>query len=98
MAINYLQTSSRGVGLHSLIKDEVQEWGGLTTDVISGGHFSDIATSATSLLSSLGPNQAPPHVYVMAGIPDITNLVKGYKFGKRYKESILSGKPIEIIV
>ena len=42
-------------------------------------------------------NQAPPHVYVMAGIPDITNLVKGYKFGKRYKESILSGKPIEII-
>ena len=93
-----LLTSSRGVGLHSLIKDEVLEWGGLTTEVISGGQFSDIAKSAKSLLSSsFGPNSSPRHVYILAGIPDFTTLVKDYSSGKCYKESILIGTQTEII-
>ena len=91
MAMNHLVTSSRGVGLHALIKDEVREWGGLSTEIISGGTFSKISNYVVKeLLPSLRkPN--PPHIYIMAGIPDITTLKKGGNLFHPYRECILDG-------
>ena len=89
MPRNILVTSSRGVGLHTLVKGEVLEWGGLTTEVIPGGRFSTIAQYVRDLLPSLGKTQSPPHIYIMTGIPDITTLYKGFRFSKKYKECIL---------
>ena len=87
--MNILVSSSRGVGLHNLIKEDVGEWGGLSTKVISGGTFDLTTIAAKEIISSLGHTENPPHVYFMAGIPDITTLIKDKYFGQNHREVIL---------
>ena len=90
--MNILVANSRGVDLHNLIKDEVVERGGLTTKIVSGGTYQELVTDAKLLIPPPGHSPSPPHVYLMAGIPDITKLIKEYKFGKSYKAVILENE------
>ena len=95
--MNLLMTSSRGVGIEGKIRDDVLEWGGLTTKVISGGTFSELAEAAITLLPPPSHNSNTPHVYFLAGIPDATTLLKDDNPGQNYKEVILTKSEQELI-
>ena len=81
--MNILVSSSRGGGLKALLPR------GTVVDVNPGGTYNDLKERVDVLLPPPHRLRQTPHVYVLGGVPDITELVKS-KSARRYhyRESI----------
>ena len=85
--MDYLVAASRGGGLTNQIPYKV------TAAVIPGGTLDDMAEKAAKLLPPPPQFGDRPHVYVMAGICDITYKVKSGHGPHRYTECLYSEEP-----
>ena len=67
--MNVLLAASRGGGLEEHMKDGIK----LKPHIFSGGSFSLLTSKVTETLPPpYIQTSAPTHIYIMAGIPDIT--------------------------
>ena len=87
--MNILLATSRGGGLETLIK-------GKNTinknHVILGAPLSKLTERATTIIPPRHTTILPSHVYILAGVPDISKKIKGRK-GQKYTECIYTDTP-----
>ena len=89
--MNILLASSRGVGLASLVGKEEPLAKFSSTIIKPGGKLSTLRKEAAKIIPSENHCSAIPHVYILAGVPDITTKVSHQQGHRTYTESILIG-------
>ena len=91
--MNYLIAASRGGGIKEMIPKKYLDH----AEVKPGATIAKLAETAVSLLPPPRRNISSPHVYIMAGIPDLTIKVKSDDPCYCYTESIFIDEPITAI-
>ena len=90
--MNFLVAASRGGGLAKKIQGyEVID------AVFPGAKLEYLTEKAVKMIPPPQPHGETPHIYIMAGLTDITTLHKTSTNHNKYKEVTLDGNPAEII-
>ena len=90
--MNILMASSRGGGIDKLMKRETP----LKGHIYPGGTLAFMTTRLSKALPPPHTSQTTPHVYILAGIPDITTRLKE-RSTHMYTESVYTGTPADTI-
>ena len=85
--MNVIVASSRGGGLEGILRRLGHK--NFTMDVTPGGRLAKLTDKAINLLPPPGSYTHPPHAYIIAGIPDITEQYKSHS----YKECLYTEDP-----
>ena len=91
--MNYLVATSRGGGLQKRMPK-----GYIDVDAVLPGRSIDkITRHALSLLPNSHRARSDSHIYILAGLPDVTTRVKSEEPSYRYVESIFVESPDQVI-
>ena len=91
--MNILVASSRGVGMKERIGKGVPGASLSSSHVMPGGTLNQITDKAIEAIPDTIHTSALPHIYIIAGVPDITHKLKGRQSGRYYTESVYTGDP-----
>jgi len=87
--MNFLFASSRGAGLHAKVDPSHR----LISHVKPGGTIEQLEILASKCIPPPHLYKETPHAYLLAGIPNITQKIKGNNNGSKYTECIYTNKP-----
>ena len=95
--MNILVASSRGVGMKERVGKGVPGAALSSSHVIPGGTLEQITNKAIEVIPHTIHTSAPPHIYIIAGIPDVTHKLKDRQGWRFYTESVFTGDPCNTI-
>lgn len=91
--MNILLASSRGGGIEHLMPRDIT----IISHVMPGANMRDLEKRANTVIPPTHLTQDTTHVYILAGIPDITNKLTKHSRTHHYTECIYTGNPQQTI-
>ena len=89
--MNTLLAASRGIGLDKLVGKTIREASFSSSHIMPGATIRELTEELDKIIPQTIHTSDIPHIYIMAGVPDITTLAKGKKGGRLYRECIYTG-------